>query len=43
MHNEAKQNETPEFGAEKGLLQGYTRRMVAHALKKPQACFLIEG
>ena len=31
MHNEAKQNETSEFGAEKGLLQGYTRRMVAHA------------
>ena len=31
MHSEAKQTETVEFGAEKGLLQGHARRWVAHA------------
>ena len=33
MYNEAKQTETSEFGAEKGLLQGHEMRQVAHALK----------
>ena len=33
MHSEAKQTETSEFGAEKGLLQGHARRRVAHTLK----------
>ena len=33
MHSQAKQTKTPDFGAEKGLLQGHVRREVAHALK----------
>ena len=36
MHSEAKQSETSEFGAERGLLQGHARRWVAHALKIPE-------
>ena len=36
MHGEAKQIET-EFGAEKGLLQGYVRRGGGPYPKKPQA------
>ena len=32
----AKQTETVEFGAEKGLLQGHARIQVAHAQKTPQ-------
>ena len=35
-HSEAKQTETLEFGAEKGLLQGQARRWVAHVLKSPE-------
>ena len=35
-HSEAKQTEMPEFGAEKGLLQGHARRQVAPAPKSPQ-------
>ena len=34
MHSEAKQTETLEFGAKKGLLQGRARREAANALKK---------
>ena len=34
---DAKQTETSEFGAEKGLLQGHARRPVAHALKSPNS------
>ena len=33
MHSEVKQTKMLEFGAEKGLLHGRTRRQVAHALK----------
>ena len=29
-HSEAEHTETPRFGAKKGLLQGHTRRWVAH-------------
>ena len=36
MHSEAKQMETSEFAAEKGLLQGHARRRVAQALKSPK-------
>ena len=35
-HNEAKQTETSEFGAEKGLWQGHARRQVALAHKTPE-------
>ena len=33
MHTEVKQTETSESEAEKGLLQGYAKRQVAHTLK----------
>ena len=33
VHNEAKQTEKLEFGAEKGLLQGHARRQVVCAPK----------
>ena len=36
MHNEAKQTETLEFGAEKSLLQGHARRWEVYALKSPE-------
>ena len=37
-HSEAKNNtKTSEFGAEKGLLQGHARRLVAQALKTPNS------
>ena len=35
-HSEAKQTEMWEFGAEKGLLQGYVRRQVACAPPNPE-------
>ena len=38
MHSEVKNNtKTSEFGAEKGLLQGHARRLVAQALKTPNS------
>ena len=35
-HSEAKQTETSEFEADKGLLQVCARRQVAHDLKSPK-------
>ena len=36
MHSEAKQTETSEFGAEKGLLQGHARRTGGLYPKNPE-------
>ena len=35
-HSEVKQTEMSEFGAEKDLFQGHTRRGMSHALKSPE-------
>ena len=37
MHSQAKQTETPDFGAEKGLLQGHARRLLLVPFKAPRA------
>ena len=36
MHSEAKQTETSEFGAEKGLLQGHEGEWVTHVPQTPE-------
>ena len=37
MHSEAKQTETSEFGAEKGLLQGHAKKTGALCSKYPNS------